>query len=99
MNEFEWTYDIEYPEFKKGDIVTVPVSTTGRGYAIIDGEEYSIGSSSGYEVKGPSVFDAWGRWVNIRDIKQTNKTCLCEIGYVPFKHSSNCSYMNETFGD
>jgi hypothetical protein len=98
MSDFDWTYDIEYPEFKKGDIVTVPESSTGRSYAIIDSHMYSLGDD-GYQVTGPSMGDPWRRWVPIKDIKQTDKTCLCEIGYVPFKHSSKCSYMNETFGN
>lgn len=95
MSDFDWTYDIKYPEFEKGEIVLVPASTTGYGYAIIDSHEYSYG----YQVKGPSMGDPWRRWVPIKAIKQTDKTCLCEIGYVPFQHSSSCSYMNENFGD
>jgi hypothetical protein len=35
MSDFDWTYDIKYPEFEKGEIVLVLVSTTGYGYAIM----------------------------------------------------------------
>ena len=94
MNEFEWTYGVEYPEYKKGDIVTVPVSATGRGYAVINSHEFG----GGHNVEGPSSSDPWGRWCRLDSIKSTDKTCLCEIGYSSHYHSSNCKYMNETHG-
>jgi hypothetical protein len=94
MNDFEWTEDIQYPDYKKGDIVTVPVSSTGRDYAIIDSHEYS----GGYQVIGPSISDQWRRWVRLDYIKNTDYTCKCEIGYIPHTHSSNCKQMNEIHG-
>jgi hypothetical protein len=101
MNEFEWTYGVEYPEYKKGDIVTVPVSVTGRGYAVINSHEFGGGHNVYlYRDYVREKFRGFRteRWCRLDSIKSTDKTCLCEIGYSSHYHSSNCKYMNETHG-
>lgn len=93
MSEFDWTYDVGYHEFKEGDIVTIPVSTTGRGCGIVKSSLYH-----GYHiVEGPG--GDWRRWVRVWDLETTEYTCECEIGFVVRKHRSGCNYMNQTFGN
>jgi hypothetical protein len=94
MSDFEWTYDIECHEHKVGDIVTVPVSSTGRSLAIIDSPLYD----GYYRIKGPNPGESWGRWVRHESIRLTKYTCECEIGFVVRKHRPKCNYMIETFG-
>ena len=92
MSDFDWIEDIDSHEFKVGDIVTVPVSTTGRGYAKIESplyHEYHIVIGIGEE---------WRRWVMIEDVKPTELTCECEIGFAVYRHNPNCKYMIEHFG-
>ena len=92
MSEFDWTIDIEYHTFNEGDIVTVPVSSTGRGYAIIKSILYH-----GYHIV-EGTRGTWRRWVRVEDLEITEHTCECEIGLVVRKHRPKCKYMNETFG-
>jgi hypothetical protein len=99
MNEFDWTYDIKYPEYKVGQIVSVPLNSNASCVAIINSEESTLFDISGYEVIGPNSFDPWGRWVRVDQIKETDYTCECEIGMSVRSHRGTCKHMNELFGN